>query len=108
MRDQAGRGWSTPLLVLYVAPNDGAFTRFGITVSGRVGKAVVRNRVRRRLREAVRARLSQVRPGLDLVFVARPAIVPATWGQLCAAVDTLLQRAHALAPAATEPAQTCV
>jgi ribonuclease P protein component len=108
VRDLAGRGWSTPLLVLYVAPNDLGSARFGITVSGRVGKAVVRNRVRRRLREAVRVHVGQVRPGLDLVLVARPAIVSATWAHICAAVDTLLQRANALAPAATQPAGTCV
>lgn len=76
-RDLAGRGLAHPLLVLFVAPNDLGYTRVGITVSGRVGKAVVRNRARRRLREALRVRLPLLPPGRDLVAVAiagRPSL----------------------------------
>ena len=77
---------------MYAAPNDLETTRVGITVSGRVGKAVVRNRVRRRLREAVRARTPELPRGLDVVIAARPASATATWLELNAALDSVLQR----------------
>jgi len=46
--------------------------RFGITVTRKIGNAVVRNRIRRRLREAIRAAAEQANPGTDYVLVARP------------------------------------
>jgi ribonuclease P protein component len=100
-REHAPRGWPHRLLVLYAVPNDLGRTRVGITVSGRVGNAVVRNRVRRRMREALQARLGQLTSGLDLLVVARPPSASATWADLCAALDTVLVRADAtrMAPA---------
>ena len=94
VREQAERGWPHRLLVLYVAPNDLDYIRVGITVSGRVGKAVVRNKVRRRLREAIRARLHKVKPGHDVLVIARPPSAQATWPELNQALDTVLQRAR--------------
>jgi ribonuclease P protein component len=93
VRELAGRGWRHPLLVLLVVPNELQRTRVGITVSSRVGKAVVRNRVRRRLREALRARYSALPTSSDVVVSARPASASATWSELNAALDTVLQRA---------------
>jgi len=95
VRELAPRGWPHRLLVLYVAPNEIGWTRVGITVSGRVGNAVVRNRVRRRLREAMRARLPMLRHGKDLVIAARPASATATWAELVEALDKVLTRAGA-------------
>ncbi len=63
-------------------------------MSRRVGKAVVRNRVRRRLREIVRRRLPQIEAGWDLVFSARPAAAQATSDDLRRAVSDLLARAR--------------
>jgi ribonuclease P protein component len=62
-----------------------------------LGKAVVRNRVRRRLREIVRRQMPNVEPGWDLVVSARPAAVTATFLQLSEAVADVLRRA-AMAP----------
>lgn len=94
------RSWGHPLLVLYVAPNDGQATRLGISVGKRVGKAVVRNRVKRRVREAVRHRLSDLLPGYDLVVIARPPAATAEWAALRDAVEELLRRARVLPGAA--------
>ena len=82
-------------MVAHAAPNDLGVPRFGITVSGRVGKAVVRNKVRRRLREAIRARLQRITPGVDVVLSARPAAARASWAELNAAVEQVLRRAGA-------------
>ena len=73
------RSWGHPLLVLYVAPNDGQATRLGISVGKRVGKAVVRNQVKRRVREAVRHRYANLLPGHDLVFIARELLREPYW-----------------------------
>ena len=115
VREHAGRGLAHPLLVLYRAPNDLGQTRVGITVSGRVGTAVVRNRARRRLREAVRLRLERLAPGSDIVLVARPAIARATWDDIGHALDGVFVRARLLSGPtdrrpgrATEAAPACV
>jgi ribonuclease P protein component len=92
VREMAPRGFAHPLLVLYVASNESGLTRVGITVSGRVGNAVTRNRVRRRLREALRARYPQLPQGSDMVIAARPASARATWQDLNAALDAVLAR----------------
>jgi ribonuclease P protein component len=79
---------------MHVAGNELGCTRVGITVSGRVGKAVVRNRVRRRLREALGSRFDQLPAASDVVVAARPASAAASWTELCAALDSVLGRAH--------------
>ena len=79
---------------MYVAPNELGRTRVGITVSGRVGKAVVRNRVRRRLREALNQRFSRLPAGSDIVIAARPPSANASWPELQAALDSVLNRAE--------------
>jgi ribonuclease P protein component len=93
VRDAAGRGQTHPLLVLYAAPNELSHTRVGVTVSRRVGSAVVRNRVRRRIREASRLLLPRLARGHDLLFVARPASAAAAWSDVCQAVEGLVRRA---------------
>jgi ribonuclease P protein component len=92
VRELARRGIAHPLLVMYVAPNDLGATRAGITVSRRVGKAVVRNRVRRRLSEALRARFDQLPANTDIVISARPASAAASWSELNAALDAVLSQ----------------
>jgi ribonuclease P protein component len=103
VRNAAPRGWPHRLLVLYVAPNDLGRTRIGITVSGRVGKAVQRNRVRRRVGEALRARMASLVSGVDMLVIARPASGQASWADLNQALDVLLARANA-----TRPTSPCV
>jgi ribonuclease P protein component len=88
-----GKCWTHRLVVLCVLPNDLPSTRFGFSVSRRVGGAVVRNRARRRLREIVRLRLPAIGPGWDVVLIARPPIAQAEFRQIEAAVERLLQQA---------------
>ena len=95
MRDAAPRGWPHPLLVVYATPNELGRTRVGITVSSRVGNAVVRNRIRRRLREALRARWESLAPGNDLLLIARPASARATWLDLNLALENVLRKSGA-------------
>ncbi len=71
---QGGRSWAHPLVVLNANPNGLDYSRVGLLASHRVGGAVKRNRARRLLREAVRRHMPEIKPGWDLVLVARPAL----------------------------------
>ena len=73
-----GASASTHTLVVYARPNRSHRSRLGLTVGTKVGKAVKRNKVRRRIREAYRVHEDQMTPGWDLVVVARvkAAFVP--------------------------------
>ena len=71
--------------------------RIGFVTSKKLGKAVVRNRIKRRLREAVRLRLASLRDGPDdIIFVARNSLKEASWPEIQVAVEDLLRRAHLL------------
>ena len=69
-------------LVLYARPNRTGINRVGITVSKKLGKAVVRNRVRRRLREGYRLNEEKFSPGWDIVVVARSRCISASFEKL--------------------------
>jgi ribonuclease P protein component len=95
-----GRSVSTRFLVLYWFPRDDeGEPRLGIAVPKGSGSAVERNRVKRRLREAWRARLGQVPAGRDYVLIARPALGEALSGHdatwLGERVDEVLGKAAA-------------
>ena len=75
----------------------------GITVSRRVGASVVRNRVKRRLREVLRLLYPRLCRGWDLVLVVRPAAAEATYQDLAAAAHSLLRRADLVSTTAHEP-----
>lgn len=60
-----------PVFAVYCRRNGRGLNRIGITVSNKVGKAVVRNGIRRRVREIYRLREAGIKPGFDIVIVAR-------------------------------------
>lgn len=64
------------VMVVYGLPNDGPVTRLGLSVSRKVGNAVVRNRWKRILRESFRLHAAQLPPQLDLVVVPRRSDPP--------------------------------
>ena len=70
--------------------------RVGFSVSKRVGDAVRRNQVKRRLREVIRRRLWNVAPGWDMIVIARPGASTADYEALRDEVDALLTQARVL------------
>jgi ribonuclease P protein component len=96
-----GRSVSTRFLVLYWFERDatGEEPRLGIAVPKQLGGAVVRNRMKRQLRETWRALLDRVPPGSDYVLIARPGLPEAVEARgfdwLRERVDEVLQKAAA-------------
>lgn len=92
-----GRSAATPTLVLYARKNGLEKNRLGLTVGTKVGKANVRNRVRRRVKESYRLREDTVKRGYDLVIVARAAAAQARFRELDRHLASLLKRLELLA-----------
>lgn len=99
-------GFANGYFVLYARKNRTQTNRLGITVSKKLGKAHIRNRVRRRFREIYRLNEHRLRPGWDIVLVARSRAVEAPFGKLTEAFLLLAEKAgileRPLAPRACE------
>ena len=89
-------GQANGYLVLYARRNRTATNRVGVTVGKKLGHAVVRNRVRRRLREVYRLNEDKFAPGWDIVVVARSRCITADFGKLTNAYLSLAEKAGIL------------
>ena len=92
----ATAGYANGHLVLYARKNHSQSNRVGITVSKKLGGAVIRNRVRRRLREVYRLHEEQFAPGWDIVIVARSRCIKAEFAALTKAYLSLAEKAGIL------------
>lgn len=92
----ATAGHGNGLLVLYARKNKINTNRVGITVSKKLGHAVVRNRIRRRLREVYRVNEDKFLPGWDIVVVARTRALYCSFAQLTGAYLSLAGKAGIL------------
>jgi ribonuclease P protein component len=91
-----GTSRSHPLAHARFRRTDLGTTRFGLSTGQKLGGAVVRNRVRRRLREALRVMAPSFQPGWDVLIIARPAIVEADQDTLVGALRRTLVKGGAL------------
>ena len=92
-----GKSWADRLLVLVARRTDRQHCRFGFSVSKRVGNAVVRNRVKRRLREAARVEfLPRLESGWDFVVIARKDAADADYRRLNRSLMRLFRRSKLL------------
>ena len=96
-----GKSWMNALLVLRARANGMATTRVGFSVSKRIGNAVVRNRVKRRLREMVRQ--MYIPDGWDIVFIARTPLAGATFQETQRVVEDLSARTWPSRPSPDQP-----
>ena len=92
----ATAGQANGYLVLYARPNRLGINRVGITVGKKLGHAVVRNRVRRRLREVYRINEDKFTAGWDIVVVARSRCIYADFRKLTDAYLSLAEKAGIL------------
>ncbi|MGD2162419.1 MAG: ribonuclease P protein component [Anaerolineales bacterium] len=88
-----GQSFAHPLVILIVSKNQLNHARFGFTAGKALGNAVRRNKAKRRLRETFRILLPRIAPGWDIIAIARPALLNASWQDLQHVIMDQLDRA---------------
>lgn len=102
---RGGHSVADRILVLCLLPNGLPYSRFGFSISKRIGNAVTRNRIKRRLREIMRLRMGEIKTGWDVVLIARRPIRDASYHEMDVACARLLGRAHLLLPPCADQMQ---
>ncbi len=100
-----GKSYAHPLVVLITSPNQEMIVHVGVTASRSVGGAVDRNRAKRRIRACIEPLFPALRPGWDLIFLARKAIVQADFNEIQMAFNSLLKGANLLVEEGNEHQQ---
>ncbi|ADI03120.1 MAG TPA: ribonuclease P protein component [Syntrophothermus lipocalidus] len=83
-------------LILYVGENAAGKNRYGIVASKKVGKAVIRNKSRRRVREVARTLDSKLRQGYDVIVIVKPLCREADFASVKSDYERLLKRSKLL------------
>lgn len=86
---RSGRRAASDYLALFVSDNEVGRPRVGLAVSRKLGNAVVRNRIKRRLRELVRPLVTRAKGGRDVVIVARARAADAEFARLRQEIEML-------------------
>jgi len=93
-----GQTFRGRFMLLNIAPNTLSHNRYGLVTSKRLGGAVVRNRVRRLIREGLRQVTPTLTAGWDVVLVAHPSIVGQPLAEIMRAFDALARQSGLLTP----------
>lgn len=83
---KSGKNYWNRNLIVYVRRNGTDKTRIGISITKRVGNAVVRNKLKRRIREVSRVYLPNLRKGYDLIFIPKKNAVDLSFAELESAI----------------------
>lgn len=91
-----GKVYSNYLLVLYIVKNKKDFNRVGFSVSKKVGKSVIRNKVKRRIKECYRLNSQSIKKGYNMVFISRVKANEATYREIEKAMIYLYKKSQIL------------
>ncbi len=83
-------------IVLYYCPNGQGYNRIGFSISKKVGRSVVRNRIKRIYKEAFKLIEKQIRKGYDFILIARKPAVDVTFQEACKELLSLCRRGQLL------------
>lgn len=89
---KSGKRVSSPFFVMYIKKNDLGYSRLGVSVSKKVGKSVIRNKIKRQIKEIVRKNYNFINSGWDIVFSVKPAAVQLNYAQMEKEIINLLKR----------------
>lgn len=89
-----GNSYATSFLVLYWLSNQKKYNRFGFSISKKIGNAVTRNKLRRRLKEIIRFNEKNMVNGYDFIFIARKPVVKLEFIRLKKDVFKLFKKAN--------------
>jgi ribonuclease P protein component len=89
-----GKSYAHPLAVLILLPVEGEQTRIGVMAGRSVGSAVQRNRAKRMLREAIRPGLNNLKPGWEIIIIARRPILQTKFPEIQDALNQLFNKAN--------------
>ena len=98
-----GRNAASPYFAVYCRRTGRPYSRLGLTTGVKLGNAVKRNRVRRRMRELYRTNESKLRPGYDIVMVARTRAIFARYSDLESSFLRLMKKLELTLPRQEEP-----
>ena len=79
-------------LIIFILKNDYGFNRLGIIVKKEIGKSVVRNKIKRRLKETSRPLNKKLLPGYDIIVLAKNNIREASYFEICYDLERLLYK----------------
>jgi ribonuclease P protein component len=79
---------------MYIKKNKPDYTRLGVSISKKVGKSVVRNRIKRRIKEAFRTNLKSIKKGYDVVISVKPEAAAADYREIEREIRNLLKRGN--------------
>jgi ribonuclease P protein component len=90
---RVGKSYAHPLVVLVAAPNPQVILRIGVIGGTRIGNAVQRNRAKRQIRACLDQIITQLKPGWDLLILARRPITQSKYSEILAAMQGLFLKA---------------
>ncbi|HOE56977.1 MAG TPA: ribonuclease P protein component [Bacillota bacterium] len=88
-----GKYYVDKYVVMYIIKNNAAFNRIGFSVSKKIGNSVVRNKIRRQMKEIYRGFANNTKSGHDIVFTARAGIGSVNFSVIENSMITILKRA---------------
>ena len=91
-----GKNYWNRNLILYIMKNGLDYTRIGFSVTKKIGNSVVRNKIRRRMKEICRQNLNNIGKGYDIIFIPKKNVVDITYRDLKSAMLHILKKSNIL------------